>query len=542
MCRVWILGLFGLVGLLGAVSGGAAGTPLASGWTHAVEVRGTAALNSGGNASVFSVSCGAAGDCAAGGFYKDASSHAQAFVVSERRGSWGKAVEVPGTAALNSGGSALVESVSCAVAGSCVAGGYYKDGPGNRQAFLVSEKNGSWNTAVEVPGTATLNSGGNATVDSVSCVSARSCAAGGYYSDGSNFQAFLVSETNGTWGDAVEVPGLAALHSGSASINSVSCFAAGACVAGGYYSDGTGNQQAFVVSEKNGTWSDAVEVPGTAALNTGGSAAVDEVSCVAGGACSAGGYYTDGSGRQAFVVSRAHGRWGSAVEVPGTATLNSGGFARVYTLSCASAGSCAAGGIYRDGADQYQAYLVSKTNGRWGKAIQVPGTAALNQGGNAGLEALSCGAAGICAAGGVYRDGSAHTQAFVLTQRNGRWGTAIEMPGNAALNRGGSAGVDAISCGASGACAAGGAYRDGSANYQAFVVNFTPACIVPRVVGKTLGAAKRTLKAAHCGVGKITTAYAKQKKGRVAAQKPRAGKRLKSGAKVALTVSKGKKT
>jgi len=141
-----------------------------------------------------------------------------------------------------------------------------------------------------------------------------------------------------------------------------------------------------------------------------------------------------------------------------------------------------------------------------------------------------------------YKDGSGHYQAFVINETKGGWGHAIEVPGSATLNGGGSAGVDSISCGGVGACAAGGGYKDGSANYQAFVVNSSPLCIVPRVVGKTLSAAKRMLRAAHCGVGKTTGAYSNLKQGRVVAQKPRAGKRLKSGAKVALTVSKGKKT
>ena len=106
-------------------------------------------------------------------------------MVSETNGSWGNAVEVPGTATLNSGGNAKVDSVSCAAAGACAAGGYYKDGSGNHQAFVVSETNGSWGNAVEVPGTATLNSGGSASVNSVSCAAAGDCTAGGYYADGS---------------------------------------------------------------------------------------------------------------------------------------------------------------------------------------------------------------------------------------------------------------------------------------------------------------------------------------------------------------------
>ena len=142
---------------------------------------------------MISVSCAAAGACAAGGYYLDGSSHDQAFVVSETNGSWGNAVEVPGTATLNSGGDAQVNSVSCAAAGACAAGGYYTDGSGHYQAFVVERENGSWGNAVEVPGTATLNSGGNALVNSVSCARPGACAAGGYYTDGSgHVQAFVV--------------------------------------------------------------------------------------------------------------------------------------------------------------------------------------------------------------------------------------------------------------------------------------------------------------------------------------------------------------
>ncbi len=38
----------------------------------------------------------------------------------------------------------------------------------------------------------------------------------------------------------------------------------------------------------------------------------------------------------------------------------------------------------------------------WGKAEKVPGTAALNQGGDAQVRSVSCAAAGNCSAGGLY--------------------------------------------------------------------------------------------------------------------------------------------
>src|SRR5437879_303293 len=92
-----LLCLLGLGGVSGAVSAGA-GAPRA-GWGVAIDVPGTPTLNHS-IAWVNSVSCATAGNCAAGGSYRDASHHTQAFVVDETNGSWGTAIEVPGTATL----------------------------------------------------------------------------------------------------------------------------------------------------------------------------------------------------------------------------------------------------------------------------------------------------------------------------------------------------------------------------------------------------------------------------------------------------------
>jgi hypothetical protein len=64
----------------------------------------------------------------------------QAFVVSEVNGTWGTATQLPGTGALNSGGNAFVESVSCTAAGKCGAGGGYTGSSGNRQAFVATQE------------------------------------------------------------------------------------------------------------------------------------------------------------------------------------------------------------------------------------------------------------------------------------------------------------------------------------------------------------------------------------------------------------------
>jgi len=189
-------------------------------------------------------------------------------VVGEVSGRWHLAVEVPGLGALNKGRNAKVVSVSCASAGCAAVGSYQNRG---RQGFVAVEKNGRWHQAIEMPGLAALNKGGNADVSSVSCAPPAYCAAVGFYTDGGGHrQGFVAVEQNGAWGKAVEVPGLAALNKGgNAGVSSVSCASPGNCAAGGdYATNAIGGALAFVVSEQNGSWGTAQQVAGN--LNTGG--------------------------------------------------------------------------------------------------------------------------------------------------------------------------------------------------------------------------------------------------------------------------------
>jgi hypothetical protein len=248
--------------------------------------------------------------------------------------------------------------MSCTSAGNCSAGGAAEDVSGAQGAFVVSEKNGVWGTAQEVA--AALNTGGYAGITSVSCASAGNCSAGGFYADGSRkTQVFVVSETNGVWGTAQEVA--AALNArGFAAFNSVSCPAPGDCAGGGFYTDGTGDQLAFVITENNGVWGTAQEVA------VRGFAAVNSVSCPAPGNCAAGGSYTVGTKHQAFVITDRHGTWQPPQEV--AAALNTGGDAGVNSVSCPSVGSCVAAGDFF-GAAGTEVFVVS------GSIIQPTSTA-----------------------------------------------------------------------------------------------------------------------------------------------------------------------
>jgi hypothetical protein len=363
----------------------------------------------GRDADVLSVSCPSAGNCAAGGFYQDHGR--QGFVVSKRNGRWRQAVRVPGLGTLNKGGPAQVSQVSCASAGNCAAGGFYRDGAGHRQGFVAVQAGGRWRQAIQVPGLGTLNTGGDAGVSSVSCGSAGNCSAGGHYTTDSSghAQAFVVSEKNGSWGTAKQVAG--ALNAGGiASVNSVSCASAGNCSAGGGYRDGSENYQAFVISEVNGTWGAAKEIAGN--LNTNGLAQVYSVSCASAGNCAAGGDY-DYDYNFGFVASQKNGVWGKAINVPGLGAL-AFRFSDVLSVSCASPGNCVAGGDYETPGGN-QGFVVIQKNGVWGKAITVPGLGTLNKGPYSGVESVSCGSAGNCSAGGYYSGTGLHPrfQAFV---------------------------------------------------------------------------------------------------------------------------------
>jgi hypothetical protein len=429
-------------------------------WGSAIEVPGIAAL--GDSAGVSSVSCVGAGDCTAAGNYANGSG-VHPFVVPEQSGVWGSAIEIPGTAAL-SAGYAAVASVSCARAGDCSAGGSYEDSSGQYEPYVVDETNGSWGTAIEVPGVGDLNIGGDAAVFSVSCGSPGNCAAFGDYADDvdrygfpDHYETFVITEKNGKWG---------ASYLTEDYLDSVSCSGAGDCLVGGSV-DG----KAFLVAERNGNWGGGRKVLGMAALSAGGGSSVDSVSCASPGNCAAGGWYHYGAGGQreyAFVVAEKNGKWGTAIKVTGVTALKAGGDARVDSVSCAGVGNCAAAGQYTDRAHKTQAFVVAERNGTWGNGIEVPGTAALNVGGSAGAGAVSCASAGDCAVTGFYTDGSQRNQAFVVAETNGKWGTAVEVPGTAAL--GGGAYASSVSCASAGSCAlGGGSYGNGSGDGQAFV-------------------------------------------------------------------------
>src|SRR5258708_4908797 len=352
-------------------------------------------------------------------------------------GTWRTAREIPGTAALNRGGHAQVNSVSCSSPGNCSAGGWYTDRFRRTQAFVVSEVKGTWHTAIEVPRTAALHKA-VAEVSAVSCASAGNCSIGGSYYDSSHIQAFVGSEVNGIWRKTVKVPGTAALNKGDAQVSSVSCRSAGNCSAGGWYTDSAGYEQPMVVNEVNRAWHNAIEVPGTAALNKGDYAQISSVSCGSAGNCSAGGWYMDSSSLDdPLVVSEVNGAWHNAIRVPGMTALTRHIFGMVTSVSCGSAGNCSAGGWDTASSDLVQPFVAREVHGAWPNALKVPRLTTPNRGGGRGMQP----GAGAGAGQGIEDD---YVGAFV---GSASWSAAC-VHGGPVHGPGGSSGGGAAAWGA----------------------------------------------------------------------------------------------
>jgi len=259
-------------------------------------------------------------------------------------------------------------------------------------------------------------------------------------------------------------------------VTSLSCTSLGSCVAGGFYTDAKSGRQAFVVTQAHGDWGPMQNVAGS--LNKGESAQVNQVSCgvspklVSIITCAAVGYYTASNGQgQAFTATMANGKWGRAVQVPGSAAMNKGGFAQLNSVSCPTAGNCSAGGSYAPSKTSTQPFVVTERNGTWGKAAEVPGTATLNTGKDMSVGMVSCVSPGVCSATGDFRT-SKHSQGvWAASQNGGRWGHADTIPGLSHLAAGGQAEVNGLSCATSGSCGLVGDYFTASGSRQPFVVS-----------------------------------------------------------------------
>ncbi|HEY2311618.1 MAG TPA: hypothetical protein VGH46_10970 [Gaiellaceae bacterium] len=338
------------------------------------------------------------------------------------------------------GPSPLLNSISCASAGNCVAVGSYL---GNRMThpLLVTESGGKWGAGVEpqLPANADTTPtpdqpdvGGG--IYLVSCPAAGDCTAVGWYTNktaGHSIYPWVLTEHGGTWSsgrDALLPPDASVqgeLDKGASPLfgfTGLSCPSAGNCTAVGGYEDKNGAEQGLILTERDGVWSRGVTapLPPKAVPNSEPNefnSPLPSVSCAAPDDCAAVGWYVFGGAKRGLLLTERGGTWKtSTLSLPAKTKAPGGMY--LTSVSCASRGNCVAVAHYRwKGATH--ALIVRERGGTWQRAVNaaLPKNASTKP--HTFLNSVTCPSASACTVGGYYADRSGKTQGLLLSLRLG---------------------------------------------------------------------------------------------------------------------------
>jgi hypothetical protein len=199
------------------------------------------------------------GHCTAVGGYVDSHDDEHGVIFTQHTGSgWARGIKapVPANAGRNPAGPNEFEnplaSLSCAAAANCAATGWYVDRSKQRRGLLLSEARGRW-TASELVLPAGAPRNAIPILGQVTCASPGNCVAIGDYAGGvgnaGRTYGMIVVERGGKWGRAIK----AALPKNASKaqhtfLNSISCASAARCTVVGDYADRTGKTRGLILS------------------------------------------------------------------------------------------------------------------------------------------------------------------------------------------------------------------------------------------------------------------------------------------------------
>lgn len=421
-----------------------------------------AATGSSKSATLESASCPSTGDCVAVGNYLDSGNRWEGLIETETGGVW-SAVEAP-TAGLGASYTDLSD-VSCPSAGNCVAIGSYDNASNSQQALVETESGGVWSGG-QLSLTGIGYNGVELDFNAVTCPSVEDCVAVGDYATTSGEQAFVASDSGGTWTvSQVNMSGLGAGADPSAGLAAVSCAAAGSCAAVGAYVDSSNHDQGLIDTQTNGAWT--ASKPKLSALSsvaTNPSLALTSVSCPSAGDCTAVGRYTDASppegSWQGLVLSSTGGVWANAAEfkLPADAGTTNGSHPAqpdlaIDSVSCSSPGNCMAVGSYdATSANLEDALELTEANGSWATGVALtPPAGANTPDADEQLNSVVCLTQGPCTMLGTYANSGGFTNAWVVSQQ-GAAASAASVELTAAQTNG----TAMLACSPSDYCAAAG--------------------------------------------------------------------------------------
>jgi hypothetical protein len=264
------------------------------------------------------VSCPSSKFCVAVGFYNGRST-----LVESWNGSRWSVVPSPnvGNAHNYLSGVSCVSSTSCVTVGNAVVSGHGVEA-------LIESWNGSKWSIVPSPNL-NLNSGNLA---GVSCVSARSCTAAGWYNTGVGPDQTLIESWNGS---AWSIPSSPDQGTGDNRLAGISCRSASLCTAVGDYVNTGGVSQTLAESWNGSTWS----IPSSPDQGTGNNTLAG-ISCPSASFCTAVGDYVNARGVLQTLIESWNGSTWSIVPSPN----QGGGQNQLLAVSCVTTTSCAAAG------------------------------------------------------------------------------------------------------------------------------------------------------------------------------------------------------
>ncbi len=451
----------------------------------AAAAAGTTPLNP--SVQIESMSCPSSGSCTAVGTYTDGVHHGQGLLLKQAHGVWAAGIQAPlpanaGTNPVDPAKNTGIADVSCVSAGNCTAVGVYTDSRNEDLGLLLSERAGRWQrgVAARLPGNAMAPAkdrksvADNLVLLSGACTSVGECyAVGNYFTGANTLEPLIVAEHNGRWqtGTIAPLPIGASVRGQRAVLYDVSCLPAGTCTAVGSYVDADGDQQAMLLTESGGAWSAATEASLPPDAATSPAATPIALDCVGVGDCTTVGYFQDShTDSLGVILSESGGTWGAGTQatLPSNAAPPTSYNAQttvLASLACPDAGDCTAGGSYTDAYGNTQALLLSQTAGVWGtgQEVTLPSNAertATDQ--TAGIDAISCPTVGNCVAGGEYTDTAENNDSLLVMQTGGVWspGTQVSLPANSGQAQ--YSAIDAVSCAGVGSCTVIGTYEDRS--------------------------------------------------------------------------------
>jgi hypothetical protein len=429
------------------------------------------------------LTCVSAGNCEAGGAYTAANGNVEGLVLNEVNGTWTAPTTILAPAGAASNSDLTVYGLSCGSLGNCAAVGSYDDSALNIQAFVANEINQKWTSAVKVtlPSNA-LGTGQTALVRSVVCPSAGNCSAVGGYLDNatpaSRTEGFVIGEVGGSWQSASEISMTSSTNFNPyVDVNQIACSSTSNCVGVGSFIDANDVTQGLLVDQVKGTWSRGLSLTLPANASAFAGASVSEVTCVKNASCAVLGTFNTNTGAvQGLSATESGGQWLRAQELtmPPNAAINPHVFLYGFQgIACASVGNCSLGGQYQNSTGQIEGFLENENSGVWKSATALALPSGAQQAGkNGGVVAISCPRVGNCRAGAAYLDSTGIYQALVVTETNGTWlrGVMVVLPGGA-TEVGVDGGVYSVVCVSINTCTAVGSYIGASTMYEGFILN-----------------------------------------------------------------------